>query len=192
MRYARGMSDVTRILNQIVQGNSESTEQLLPLVYTELRRLASQKMVHERKDHTLSATALVHEAFVRLVDQETQQQWDSARHFFAAAAEAMRRILIERARQKATVKHGGAVQKFELSAVDPVVLPMVCEDILGLEEAIQKLEQEHPRKAELVKLRFFAGLTMAQAAKVLGVSTSTAENDWTYAKSWLRIEMSRD
>jgi len=186
------MSDVTRILNQIDRGDAAATEKLLPLVYEALRRLASQKMVHERKNHTLSATALVHEAFVRLVDQETQQQWDSSRHFFAAAAEAMRRILIDRARQKATVKHGGDFQRIELSNVDPVVLPMECDDILGLEEAIQKLEQEHSRKAELVKLRFFAGLTMDQVAKVLGVSTSTAENDWTYARSWLRIEMSRD
>jgi len=186
------MSDVTRILNEIDQGNTEATEKLLPLVYEELRRLASQKMSHERGDHTLQATALVHEVFVRLVDQPAQQRWDSSRHFFAAAAEAMRRILIERARQRATIKQGGEHQRIELADAEPVVLPLACDDILGLEEAIQKLEQQHPRKAELVKLRFFAGLTMSQVARALDISTSTAENDWTYARSWLKVEMSRD
>ncbi|MCP4785999.1 MAG: sigma-70 family RNA polymerase sigma factor [Fuerstiella sp.] len=186
------MSDVTRILDKIDQCDSRATEKLLPFVYEELRRLASQKMSEERKDHTLQATALVHEAFVRLVDQPSQQNWDSSRHFFAAAAEAMRQILIERARQRATLKRGGDAERIELANVDPVVLPLACDDILGLEEAIQKLEQQHPRKAELVKLRFFAGLTMSQVANALEISDSTAESDWTYARSWLRIEMSRD
>jgi RNA polymerase sigma factor (TIGR02999 family) len=190
--YSAAMSDVTRILNKIDQGDAHATEQLLPFVYDELRRLASQKMSEERNDHTLQATALVHEAFVRLVDRSTQQNWDSSRHFFAAAAEAMRRILIDRARQRATLKRGGNVERIELANVDAVVLPLACDDILGLEEAIKKLEQQHPRKAELVKLRFFAGLTMAQVADTLEISTSTAEADWTYARSWLRIEMSDD
>jgi RNA polymerase sigma factor (TIGR02999 family) len=118
--------------------------------------------------------------------------WNSRRHFFAAAAEAMRRILIERARQKRTLKRGGDRERIELAVVEPSVLPMACEDILGLDEALQKLQQKDARKAELVKLRFFAGLTTAQAAQALGVSTTTAENDWTYARSWLRLEMSGD
>jgi RNA polymerase sigma factor (TIGR02999 family) len=126
---------------------------------------------------------------MRLVDQKSSQQWDGSRHFFAAAAEAMRRILIERARQKRSLKRGSDRERIELAAVDPAVLPLACDDILGLDEAIQKLEQRDPRKAELVKLRFFAGLTVAQAAQTLGISTSTAENDWAYARSWLRLEM---
>ncbi|MDG1896955.1 MAG: sigma-70 family RNA polymerase sigma factor [Fuerstiella sp.] len=184
------MSDVTQILNKIDLGDANATEKLLPFVYEELRRLASQNMSEERKDHTLQATALVHEAFVRLVDQPTQQNWENSRHFFAAAGEAMRRILIERARQRATLKRGGDRDRIELANVDPVVLPLACDDILGLEEAIRNLEQQHPRKAELVKLRFFAGLTMSQVASALKISISTAEFDWTYARSWLRIEMS--
>ena len=184
------MTDVTRILPQIEQGDPSAAEQLLPLVYDELRKLAAAKLANEKPGQTLQATALVHEAYLRLVDQTTPQQWDSSRHFFAAAAEAMRRILIERARQKQSLKGGGGHQRVDLDAVDPAVLPMACDDLLGLDEAIRKLEQQDPRKAELVKLRFFAGLTTAQAAKSLGVSVSTAENDWTYARCWLRLEMS--
>ena len=183
------MSDVTRILSAIEQGDPTAAEQLLPLVYDELRKLAAAKLAHEKPGQTLQATALVHEAYIRLVDQTTPQQWDNSRHFFAAAAEAMRRILIERARQKQSLKRGGDRERVDLDAAEPVVLPMACDDILGLDEALQKLEQKDPRKAELVKLRFFAGLTTAQAAQALGVSVSTAENDWTYARSWLRLEM---
>ena len=128
---------------------------------------------------------------MRLVGQADQQPWDNSRHFFAAAAEAMRRILIERARRKRSVKHGGDRQRVDLEpAIEPAVLPLACDDILGLDEALQKLEQKDARKAELVKLRFFAGLTVTQAAQALGVSTTTAENDWTYARSWLKLEMS--
>ncbi len=184
------MSDVTQILSQIESGDPSAAEQLLPLVYDELRKLAAAKLAHEKPGQTLQATALVHEAYLRLVDQTTPQQWDGSRHFFAAAAEAMRRILIERARQKQSLKGGGGHQRVALDAVVLAALPMACDDLLGLDEAIRKLEQQDPRKAELVKLRFFAGLTTAQAAKSLGVSVSTAENEWTYARCWLRLEMS--
>jgi RNA polymerase sigma factor (TIGR02999 family) len=160
------------------------------LVYDELRRLAAAKLANEKPGQTLQATVLVHEAFIRLVDQTNPQQWDGSRHFFAAAVEAMRRILIERARQKQSLKGGGAHQRVNLGAIDPAAFPLACDDLLGLDDAIRKLEQQHPRKAELVKLRFFAGLTTTQAAKSLGVSVSTAENDLTYARCWLRLEMS--
>ena len=181
------MTEVTQILSQIEQGDPTAAEQLLPVVYEELRRLAAAKLNNEKPGQTLQATALVHEAFMRLVDQTNPQQWDNSRHFFSAAAESMRRILIERARQRASLKRGGDHERIELDAVEPSVLPLACDDILGLDVALQKLEHEHPRKAELVKLRFFAGLSVAQAAKALEVSTSTAENDWTYARSWLRL-----
>ncbi|MBC8873630.1 MAG: sigma-70 family RNA polymerase sigma factor [Planctomycetes bacterium] len=184
------MSDVTQILSAIEQGDRQAAEQLLPLVYDELRRLAAAKLAKEKPGQTLQATALVHEAYVRLVDQTSPQQWDNSRHFFSAAAEAMRRILIERARQKQSLKRGGDRERIELQVVEPAILPMNCDDILGLGEALQKLEHRDGRKAELVKLRFFAGLTTKQAAQALGVSVTTAENDWTYARSWLRLEMS--
>jgi RNA polymerase sigma factor (TIGR02999 family) len=184
------MSEVTRILSQIEQGDSSATEQLLPIVYDELRKLAAAKLTNEKPGQTIQATALVHDAFIRLVDQKAPQQWDNSRHFFSAAAEAMRRILIERARQRSTLKRGGDRDRIEMASVDPAVLPLACDDILGLDEALEKLERQHPRKAELVKLRFFAGLTTAQAASGLGISTSTAENDWAYARSWLRLEIS--
>ena len=183
------MSEVTQILSAIEQGDAQASEQLLPLVYDELRRLAAAKLAQENPGQTLQATALVHEAYIRLVDQTTPQQWDNHRHFFAAAAEAMRRILIERARQKQSLKGGGDRQRLDLEAVEPAVLPLSCDDILGLDEALQKLDLKDSRKAKLVKLRFFAGLTTAQAAQALGISTTTAENDWTYARSWLRLEM---
>jgi RNA polymerase sigma factor (TIGR02999 family) len=183
------MSETTRILNAIQQGDPAAADQLLPLVYDELRRLAAAKLANEKPGHTLQATALVHEAYIRLVDQNSPQQWDGSRHFFAAAAEAMRRILIERARRQQSLKGGGGHERVALQANEPCVLPMACDDLLGLDEAIRKLEQRDPRKAELVKLRFFAGLTTVQAANALGVSVSTAENDWTYARCWLRLEM---
>ena len=183
------MSDATKILSQIEHGDPSAAEQLLPLVYQELRNLAAAKLAKEKPGQTLQATALVHEAYLRLVDQTNQQQWDNSRHFFAAAAEAMRRILIERARQRQSLKRGGEHQRVALEHVEPCELPMACDDILGLDEALQKLEQKDPRKAQLVKLRFFAGLTTAQAAEALGVSVSTAEKDWSYARAWLRLEM---
>jgi RNA polymerase sigma factor (TIGR02999 family) len=183
------MTDVTKILSAIEQGDPSAAEQLLPLVYEELRRLAAAKMAQEKPGQTLQATALVHEAYVRLVDQTTAQQWDGSAHFFAAAAEAMRRILIERTRRKQSLKQGGAHERIELDAVALAILPLACDDLLVLDEALQKLARKDARKAELVKLRFFAGLTTTEAAKILGISTSTAENDWTYARSWLRLEM---
>ena len=184
------MTDITQILSKIEQGDSAAAAQLLPLVYGELRKLAAAKLAHEQPGQTLQATALVHEAYVRLVGGNSPQQWDNSRHFFSAAAESMRRILIERARERASLKRGGGRDRLELEIAEPAVLPLACDDILGLEEALQKLEQQHHRKAELVKLRFFAGLTVPQAASALEISTTTAENDWAYARSWLRLEMS--
>lgn len=186
------MSDITTILSQIEQGDAAATEKLLPLVYHELRKLAAAKLAHEKPGQTLQATALVHEAYLRMVDQSKPQEWENGRHFFAAAAEAMRRILIERARHKNSLKRGGGRQRVELDVVEPAALPLACDDILGLDEALRKLEEKDSRKADLVKLRFFAGLTVAQAASALQISTSTAENDWVYARSWLRLEMSKE
>ena len=186
------MADVTQILSRIELGDQHASSELLPLVYDELRSLASARIAGEGTAQTLQATALVHEAYLRLVGNNGQQNWDHRGHFFSAAAEAMRRILIERARQRRTLKRGGDRKRIELAAVEPSVLSMACEDILGLDEALQKLQQKDARKAELVKLRFFAGLTTAQAAQALGVSTTTAENDWAYARSWLRLELSGD
>ena len=183
------MSDVTRILTQIDDGDPLASDRLLPLVYDELRRLAAQKLTREKPGQTLQATALVHEVYIRLVDAERSAHWNSRGHFFGAAAEAMRRILIEQARRKGSLKAGGGRQRVDLSDVEPEITgPQV--DLLALDEALKKLEQKEPRKAELVKLRFFAGLTNQQAAEALGISASTADNDWAYAKSWLRVEMS--
>ena len=168
--------------------SSQLSEELLPVVYDELRHVAKSKLANEKPGQTLQPTALVHEAFLRLVDREGLQRWSNPRHFFAAASESMRRILIERARQKATKKRGGEFTRRELS--DDAVLPMKCDDLLGLDEALQKLEAQDSRKAQVVKLRFFAGLTVAESAEVLGVSKSAAECDWAYARSWLRMEMS--
>ena len=189
MKLATNSANVTTILSQIQNGDSRAADQLLPLVYQELRHLAAAKLAREKPGQTLQATSLVHEAYLRLVDQSSPQEWDSRRHFFAAAAEAMRRILVERVRQKQSFKRGGGHDRIELSEVEPVVPPLACDDLLGLDEALQKLEQLHPRKASLTKLRFYAGLTVPQAAEALGVSVATAENDWAYARSWLRLEM---
>jgi RNA polymerase sigma factor (TIGR02999 family) len=185
------MSDLTQILSAIEQGDPSAAEQLLPLVYDELRKLAAQKLDQEASGQTLQATALVHEAYLRLVDTSTTQRWDSRGHFFAAAAEAMRRILVERARHKNSLKAGGSRQRVELAEVEPAVVES-DDDLLALHEALEKLEVQHKRKAELVKLRFFAGLTNEQAAQALGISPSTADNDWSYARSWLRLEMRQD
>jgi RNA polymerase sigma factor (TIGR02999 family) len=182
------MSDVTQILCAIEQGDPNASEGLLPLVYDELRKLAARKMTHEKAGQTLDATALVHEAFLRLVDVERAPHWNSRGHFFAAAAEAMRRILVERARHKHSLKAGGARHRQELDDVEIAVAgPDI--DLLALNEALEKLESTDRRMAELVKLRFFAGLTIAQAAEALGISTSTADNDWAYARCWLRLEI---
>jgi RNA polymerase sigma factor (TIGR02999 family) len=183
------MGDVTRILQAIDAGGNRASEELLPLVYDELRQLAARKLTHEKPGQTLQATALVHEVYLRLVNAKKPQQWNGRGHFFAAAAEAMRRILIERARHKHTQKAGGLLVRFpELESEPAVAEPQL--DILALNEALDRLESKDPRKAQLVKLRFFAGLTNAQAAEVLGISTSTADNEWAYAKTWLRVQIS--
>ena len=184
------LSDITQIIARIESGDQLASDELLPLVYQQLRKLAEAKLSQEKPGQTLQATALVHEAYLRLVDRADPQQWENSRHFFTAAAESMRRILIEKFRQRERLKYGGGRDRVEIEFVEPAVLPLACDDILALEEALQKLEQQHPRKAELVKLRFFAGLTVPQAASALEVSNSTAENDWAYARSWLRLEMS--
>jgi RNA polymerase sigma factor (TIGR02999 family) len=185
------MSDVTRILSAIDQGDPRAAEQLLPLVYHELRRLAVQKLTLERQGQTLQATALVHEAYLRLVEKESgssSASWNSRGHFFGAAAEAMRRILIDRARHRQTEKAGGKQQRQDLSDIAVDGGPNL--DLLALNDALEKLETQDKRKAELVKLRFFAGLTVEEAARILGISTSTADNDWAYARCWLRLELS--
>ena len=185
------MADVTQILAAIEQGDPHAAEQLLPLVYGELRQLAAEKLAHEQPGQTLQATALVHEAYLRLVGGEQTQDWDGRRHFFAAAAEAMRRILIDRARHKLTHKAGGGRRRLDLDDIEPALEEQNGDRLLALDEALRQLEAEDPRKAELVKLRFFAGLTAEQAAAALGVSTSTADKDWAYARSWLRVAIDR-
>jgi RNA polymerase sigma factor (TIGR02999 family) len=182
------MSEVTRILSAIEQGDPHAAEQLLPLVYDELRRLAAEKMANERPGQTLQGTALVHEAYLRLVDVQRAQQWNSRGHFFAAAAEAMRRILIEQARRKASAKAGGQLRRADLSEIEPAMArPEV--DILALSDALEQLGKTDLRAAAVVKLRFFAGLTTQEAASALGVSLATAENDWAYAKCHLRLQL---
>jgi RNA polymerase sigma factor (TIGR02999 family) len=181
------MTEVTRILKAIEQGDSTAAEQLLPLVYDELRKLAAQKLAQEKPGQTLQATALVHEAYVRLVVGGPPQDWDGRGHFFAAAAEAMRRILIDRARHKQSSKAGGDRRRLDLDNIELVMEEVNDDRLLALDEALRQLGAEDPRKADLVKLRFFAGLTAEQAAASLGVSTSTAEKDWAYARSWLRV-----
>ena len=182
------MSDVTRILSAIDQGDPHAAAQLLPLVYDELRRLAAQKLAQEKPGQTLQATALVHEAYVRLVGGAADRRWDGRGHFFAAAAEAMRRILIDRARHKNSRKAGGGRRRVDVNEIE-LTLDEPDLELLALDDALRELERKDPRKAEVVKLRFFTGLTTAQAAAALGVSISTAENDWAYARSWLRLRM---
>jgi RNA polymerase sigma factor (TIGR02999 family) len=177
------LHEVTQILNALGEPE-QSGGQLLPVVYQELRRLAAKKLAAEKAGQTLQATALVHEAYVRLVDVEHQQRWDSRGHFFAAAAEAMRRILIENARRKQTLKRGGDLERVEFNEGD-AVCDTPGEDLLALDMALQKLEQESPDKAKLVKLRYFAGLTLEQAAEALDISRATASRHWTYARAWL-------
>ncbi len=178
------MSDVTQILSQIEQGDPQAVEKLLPLVYDELRKLAAAKFAMEKPGQTLQATALVHDAYLRLVDVEQAQHWNSRGHFFGAAAEAMRRILVESSRQKQRLKRGGDWQRLSLTAADPAAQsPPV--DVLALDEALTDLDREHPQKAQLVKLRYFAGLTLDEAAAALGISTATADRHWRYARAWL-------
>jgi RNA polymerase sigma factor (TIGR02999 family) len=182
------MSQVTRILSAIEQGDPQAAQALLPLVYDELRKLAAQKLAQEKPGQTLQATALVHEAYLRLVNVEQAQTWNSRGHFFIAAAEAMRRILVEQARRKRRLKRGGDRGRVTLETVQ-IALNGPGDDVLALEDALAKLAQQHPDKAELVKLRYFAGLTVAEAAGVLGISTSTADRHWTFARAWLFREI---
>ncbi len=184
------MSEVTRILSAIEQGDPAAAEQLLPLVYDELRRLAAEKLAQERPGQTLQATALVHEAYLRLVEVEKSKHWNGRGHFFAAAAEAMRRILVDQARRKGSVRAGGQRRRVLLTDVNPEIKGPGL-DLLALNEALDILTKRDPRASELVKLRFFGGLTIQQAAEALGVSVATAENDWVYAKCWLRLALLR-
>lgn len=206
------MSNVTELLNAIQQGQPQAAESLLPLVYDELRRLARQKLAQEQPGQTLQATALVHEAYLRLVPGEersevggqrsvgdtstpdsrlpTPDSWHSRGHFFAAAAEAMRRILVEAARRKGRLKRGGDLDRQPLEE-DQIACPEVDGDLVELDAALDKLAQKDPRKAELVKLRYFAGLTQQQAAEALGIGISTADRDWAYARAWLFREMNK-
>jgi RNA polymerase sigma factor (TIGR02999 family) len=178
------MTDVTRILSQIDSGDPSAAEQLLPLVYDELRKLAAAKLAQEKPGQTLQATALVHDAYLRLVDAERAQHWDSRRHFFAAAAEAMRRILVESARRKQRHKHGGGNRRYELQDFDLVGLP-ADDRLLDLDEALAQLTEDDPRAAELANLRFFAGLTLEETASALDISLRTAKRDWAYARAFL-------
>jgi len=182
------MADVTQILSAIEQGDPQASEQLLPLVYDELRRLAVQKMAQEKPGQTLQATALVHEAYIRLVGAAPPQIWKSHGHFFAAAAEAMRRILVDQARRKGRLKHGGASRRVDLDSGCSMIEPP-SQDLLALDDALCKLARDEPAKAELVKLRYFAGLTMPEAAAALEISLATAERYWTFARAWLYAEL---
>jgi RNA polymerase sigma factor (TIGR02999 family) len=178
------MNEVTRILSAVEQGDPQAAEQLLPLVYDELRMLAAQRLAQEKPGQTLQATALVHEAYLRLVGVDGTQRWNSRGHFFSAAAEAMRRILIDSARRKRRVKHGGDHNRVDLDQ-DCSVADAVSDDLLALDEALAQLAAEEPVKADLVKLRYFAGLTLEQAADILHLSPATAKRHWTYARAWL-------
>jgi RNA polymerase sigma factor (TIGR02999 family) len=184
------MSDITEIISEIQQGDPKAAERLLPLIYDELRRLAAARLAQEKPGQTLQATALVHEAYLRLLapPEEERRQWPSKGYFFAAAAESMRRILVENARKKRRIKHGGQRQRVDLDSACSISLPPSV-DLLALDEALAKFAASDPVKAELVKLRYFAGLTMPQIAAVLEISLATAERYWTYARSWLYAEM---
>ncbi len=182
------MSEVTQIIQQIEAGNQRASEELLPLVYGELRRLAQARLANVSPGQTLQATALVHEAFVRLVDAKTVQKWDSQGHFFAAAAEAMRRIMVESARRKGRVKHGGEFQRVNFSISE--VAGKEVEDLESLDVALSKFEAQYPDRAKVIKLRFFAGLSEQETAAALGISRATASRYWTFGRTWLFKELS--
>jgi RNA polymerase sigma factor (TIGR02999 family) len=189
------MNDVSRILQAIGQGDAKAADQLLPLVYDELRKLAAQRLTHEKPGQTLEATGLVHEAYLRLIGGETpdgaDQHWDNRGHFFAAAAEAMRRILVESARRKKRVKHGGGRQRVDLADRDVPVEPPP-DDLLAMDEALTRLAKEDPEAAQIVQLHFFAGLSIEQVADTLGISRASAYRQWSYARAWLRCAMGGD
>jgi RNA polymerase sigma factor (TIGR02999 family) len=184
------MSDVTQILNAIEQGDPHAAEQLLPLVYDKLRKLAAQRLVSEAPGHTLEPTALVHEAYLKLVGPDSRRPWNGRIHFFAAASEAMRRILIDHARGKRRARRGGKMKRVALQDLD-VIAESRADDLLALDEALTQLEAADPRKAALVRLRYFAGLTLEQAAELLGISRATADRHWAFARAWLYDAMTR-
>jgi RNA polymerase sigma factor (TIGR02999 family) len=193
------MKEVTRILSAIQLGDGQAPAQLLPLVYDELRRLAAERFRHEKPGHSMQATALVHEAYLRLVDRDQPQQFNGRGHFFAAAAEAMRRILVERARHGQRIRHGGGRQRLNLEQLDAAQLTLAddsaddvggADELLALDEALARLAAHEPRAADVVKLRYFAGLTAEQAADSLGISLRTANRHWAYAKAWLYQQLS--
>lgn len=177
------MSDATRLLTALDGSQAPTTEKLLPLIYDELRRLAAYRLAHEQPGQTLQATALVHEAYLRLA-QAGCDQWEDSRHFFNAVAEAMRRILIDSARRKRSLKHGGSLERFDLDDIDPPAATPP-EEILAMDEALERLAQAHPEEAQLVKLRYFVGLTQEEAARVLAISRRTVNNRWSFARAWL-------
>ena len=186
------MSEVTQILQQIERGDDGASKQLLPHVYEELRKLAAARLANEKPGQTLQATALVHEAYVRLVDAEKPQNWNGRGHFFAAAAEAMRRILVENARRKKRVKRGGEFRRQDFPGDE--IKGTDCQDpaeLLAIHEALDGLAAKSPRKAELVKLRYFLGCTLGDASEILGIAQATAEDDWRYAKAWLQRQLGR-
>jgi len=190
------MNDITHVLSRIEQGDPKAAEQLLPLVYDELRKLAAQRLAHEKPGQTLQATALVHEAYLRLVASERRgssppENWNSRGHFFAAAAEAMRRILVENARRRNRIKHGGGRDREQLS-LSQIAAPDELHDLVALDEALDRLNADDPQAAQLVKLRYFAGLTIPQAAEMLGVSPRKADFLWSFARAWLRRELADD
>jgi RNA polymerase sigma factor (TIGR02999 family) len=182
------MSDVTRILGSIERGDPRAAEQLLPLVYDELRQLATRTLAHEKPGQTLQATALVHEAYLRLVDAEKVQHWDSRRHFFDAAAEAMRRILVENARRKHSERRGGDRKRVDLVEAAPIAMADPCQ-LVELDDALSRLEHEDREAAELVKSRLFAGLSVEQASNLLGISRAAAYRHWAYARAWLNAQL---
>lgn len=180
--------DVTRILSAIENGDQQASAELLPLVYQELRKLAAAKLSREKPGQTIQPTVLVHEAYLRLVDKDQQQHWKGRGHFFAAAAEAMRRILVENARRKQRLKHGGELRQIELDSA-AAVIESPTEDLLALDEALTRLEEQWPEKARLVKLRYFSGLTIPEASEALGISTATAERSWRFSRAWLHAQL---
>jgi RNA polymerase sigma factor (TIGR02999 family) len=185
------MSEVTHILSAIEQGDPSAAEQLLPLVYDELRKLAGQKLAQERPGQTLQATALVHEAYLRLVEGDQAPHWNSRGHFFAACAEAMRRILVDQARRKLSLRGGGNLQRHPIDGQE-IEAPEPSVDVLAVHEALERFQGVDATAAEVVKLRYFAGLTIPQAAEALGISTSTADRSWAYARAWLHTALKRD
>jgi RNA polymerase sigma factor (TIGR02999 family) len=182
------MTDVTRVLSQLDSGDPADAEKLLPLVYTELRKLATARLAQEKPGNTLQATALVHEAYLRLVGDDRAAKWHGRGHFFAAAAEAMRRILVDNARRKGRDKHGGDRERLPLDQVDPPA-ELPTDDVLAIDEALTKLATEDPQAAQLVRLRFFAGLSLTDAAEMLGISRTSAYGQWSYARAWLRCAL---